>query len=100
VILAFAARIASFLVNFDFRGIALDRSAPVGPGIAGNNGAGSVEPRSTGCMLIGPAYPGLRFCIGDNALPPNLFEVTGLQLTLPAFARRGSAMRKRFHDLP
>jgi len=90
VIFAFAARTSSVLVGF-FGADALGRSTPFEPGIAGSKGAGIVELRSTGCMLIGPACRGLRRCIIDNALPPDLFDVVehaSQRRPLPAFSRR------------
>jgi Na+/citrate or Na+/malate symporter len=64
VILAFAARTTSILVGFIFGGAALGQLASE-PGMAGSNGAGIVELRSTGWMLIGPAYRDLLPCIGE-----------------------------------
>jgi len=63
VIRAFAARTAFALVDFAFGGDAPRPSASFEPGKGGSNGAGIVALRSTGCMLIGPAYRGLRFCM-------------------------------------
>jgi hypothetical protein len=74
VIRAFAARTASFLVSFFFGGAARERSVSLASGNAGNTGAGIVALCATGCILIGPAHRGLLLCIGDNALPPNLFD--------------------------
>ena len=99
MIRAFAARTASFLVSFAFGGTALAQSTSfepgiaVEPGIAGSNGAGIVEPWSTGCMLMGPTCRGLLLCIRDNALPPNLFEVVACNCLF-----RRSLDEARFRD--
>jgi hypothetical protein len=62
---AFAARSASVL-DFVFGSAAGRRPGSFEIDIAGSTGAGIVELRSAGCMLMGLAYRGL-LCIRDNA---------------------------------
>jgi hypothetical protein len=70
IILAFAARTASILID-RFLGDAVFGLLPV-VGI-GCNGVGLVEPCSTGCMLMGPVNGDLRRGIIDNTPRSALF---------------------------
>jgi hypothetical protein len=70
MILAFAARTASALDD-GFCGSGVFASPAVG--IMGN-GMGTIEPWSTGCMLIGPVDVGLLFGIMNNSRPPGWFD--------------------------
>jgi hypothetical protein len=70
-ILAFAARIASILID-GFSGDAFFGLSPV-VGIMGCSGVGLVEPCSAGCMLMGPVNGDLRRGITDNAPRSALF---------------------------
>jgi hypothetical protein len=71
IILAFAARTASILID-RFLGDAFFGLLPV-VGIMGCNGVGLVEPCSAGCMFMGPVSGDLRRGITDNALRSALF---------------------------
>ena len=97
VILALAARTASFRVNFVFGLAARGQSVSFALGVAGSSGASIVELWATGCMLMGPAFRGLLPCIGDNAFPPNLFAV--MDRTYNYLSVTGFDIRERFRGL-
>jgi hypothetical protein len=71
IILAFAARTASILID-RFLGDALLGLLPV-VRIIGCSGVGLVEPCSAGCMFMGPVDGDLRRGITDNARRSALF---------------------------
>jgi hypothetical protein len=71
IILAFAARTASILID-RFLGDALLGLLPV-VRIIGCSGVGLVEPCSAGCMFMGPVDGDLRRGITDNAQRSALF---------------------------
>jgi hypothetical protein len=58
VILAFAARTASLLVDRFFGSAVFGLASMVG--MAGCNGVGAIEPCSTGCTFMGPVNDDLR----------------------------------------
>jgi hypothetical protein len=94
MILAFATRTASALVGRSFGRGVFGSSPSTMLGIAGSNGVGLVEPRSTGCMLIGPVQFGLSLCITDNAVPSNSLLGRG---SAACEALSHCAISKRFH---
>lgn len=56
-----------------FTGGVTDAAVPIGPGIAGCEENGIVEPWWLGCMPIGPVGCSLCLSITNNALFPVLF---------------------------
>jgi hypothetical protein len=71
VIFAFATRTPSALVAFCLSFVDVWTFPAVG--IIGNRGVGTIDARSFGCVLIGPAV-GLFFGMVDNCFLPNLFK--------------------------
>ena len=64
VILALAARTASVLVGCCF-GCCVFAAFPT-VGMIGSPWVGMIEPRSTGCIVIGPVDAGFLFGIGEH----------------------------------